>query len=70
MWGKYFKLINQYQCDQLNQSIRNTNFVLFTKRYQKIYELMDHLEQRKTEAILFTFRQVTKYFSEVFKIVE
>lgn len=28
---------------------------------------MDHLEQRKTEAILFTFRQVTKYFSEVFK---
>lgn len=27
---------------------------------------MDHLEQRKTEAILFTFRQVSKYFTEVF----
>lgn len=27
---------------------------------------MDHLELRKTEAILFTFRQVTKYFTEVF----
>jgi structural maintenance of chromosome 3 (chondroitin sulfate proteoglycan 6) len=35
--------------------------------YGKIEELMDHLERRKTEAILFTFRQVTKYFSEVFK---
>jgi structural maintenance of chromosome 3 (chondroitin sulfate proteoglycan 6) len=27
---------------------------------------MDHLELQKTEAILFTFRQVTKYFTEVF----
>lgn len=35
-------------------------------RHDKITELMDHLELRKTEAILFTFRQVTKYFTEVF----
>jgi structural maintenance of chromosome 3 (chondroitin sulfate proteoglycan 6) len=28
---------------------------------------MDVLEQRKFEAILFTFKQVSKYFQEVFK---
>jgi chromosome segregation ATPase len=28
---------------------------------------MDVLEQRKYEAILFTFKQVSKYFQEVFK---
>lgn len=35
--------------------------------YKKIQDLMDVLEQRKFEAILFTFKQVSKYFQEVFK---
>ena len=34
---------------------------------KKIQDLMDVLEQRKFEAILFTFKQVSKYFMEVFK---
>lgn len=34
---------------------------------EKIKELMSVLEQRKYEAIQFTFKQVSKYFSEVFK---
>ncbi|XP_043470607.1 structural maintenance of chromosomes protein 3 [Leptopilina heterotoma] len=34
---------------------------------EKIKELMFVLEQRKCEAIQFTFKQVSKYFSEVFK---
>lgn len=35
--------------------------------YDKIKELMSVLEHRKYEAIQFTFKQVSKYFSEVFK---
>ncbi|XP_045597906.1 structural maintenance of chromosomes protein 3 isoform X1 [Procambarus clarkii] len=35
--------------------------------YDKIKELMNVLEHRKYEAIQFTFKQVSKYFSEVFK---
>merc|ERR1712223_1901136 len=35
--------------------------------HKKIQDLMDVLEQRKFEAILFTFKQVSKYFMEVFK---
>ena len=35
--------------------------------HKKIKDLMDVLEQRKFEAILFTFKQVSKYFMEVFK---
>ncbi|XP_063841630.1 LOW QUALITY PROTEIN: structural maintenance of chromosomes protein 3-like [Scylla paramamosain] len=35
--------------------------------YDKIKELMNVLEHRKYEAIQFTFNQVSKYFSEVFK---
>ncbi|GJQ71626.1 hypothetical protein Trydic_g11325 [Trypoxylus dichotomus] len=34
---------------------------------EKIKELLNMLEQRKMEAIQFTFKQVSKYFSEVFK---
>ena len=34
--------------------------------HKKIQDLMDVLEQRKYEAILFTFKQVSKYFQEVF----
>ncbi|XP_046992407.1 structural maintenance of chromosomes protein 3 [Schistocerca americana] len=34
---------------------------------EKIKELMSVLEQRKYEAIEFTFKQVSKYFSEVFQ---
>lgn len=34
---------------------------------EKIKELLSMLEQRKMEAIQFTFKQVSKYFSEVFK---
>ncbi|KAF2893300.1 hypothetical protein ILUMI_12856 [Ignelater luminosus] len=34
---------------------------------EKIKELLAMLEQRKMEAIQFTFKQVSKYFSEVFK---
>jgi len=34
---------------------------------QKIMDLMEVLEQRKYEAILFTFKQVSKYFQEVFQ---
>ena len=30
--------------------------------HKKIQDLMDVLEQRKYEAILFTFKQVSKYF--------
>jgi len=37
------------------------------KGHQKIQDLMDVLEQRKFEAILFTFKQVSKYFQEVFE---
>merc|ERR1739844_737139 len=35
--------------------------------HKKIQDLMEVLEQRKFEAILFTFKQVSKYFQEVFK---
>merc|ERR1712061_733190 len=35
--------------------------------HKKIQDLMDVLEQRKYEAILFTFKQVSKYFQEVFE---
>ncbi|XP_018019666.1 structural maintenance of chromosomes protein 3 isoform X1 [Hyalella azteca] len=35
--------------------------------HEKIKELMQVLEHRKYEAIQFTFKQVSKYFSEVFK---
>ncbi|CAL1280118.1 unnamed protein product [Larinioides sclopetarius] len=35
--------------------------------YNSIMELMNALEQRKYEAIQLTFKQVSKYFSEVFK---
>ena len=35
--------------------------------HRKIQDLMDVLEQRKYEAILFTFKQVSKYFQEVFR---
>ena len=35
--------------------------------HKKILDLMDVLEQQKFEAILFTFKQVSKYFQEVFK---
>lgn len=35
--------------------------------YQAIVELMEVLEQRKHEAIQFTFKQVSKNFSDVFK---
>ena len=35
--------------------------------YEKIKELMQVLEHRKYEAIQFTFKQVSKYFTEVFK---
>ncbi|XP_023344565.1 structural maintenance of chromosomes protein 3-like [Eurytemora carolleeae] len=34
---------------------------------QKIHDLMEVLEQRKFEAILFTFKQVSKYFQDVFE---
>jgi len=35
--------------------------------HKKIEDLMDVLEQRKFEAILFTFKQVSKYFKDVFE---
>jgi len=35
--------------------------------YDKIKELMVTLEHRKYEALQFTFKQVSKYFSEVFQ---
>jgi len=35
--------------------------------HKKICDLMDVLEQRKFEAILFTFKQVSKYFQDVFE---
>ena len=35
--------------------------------YDKIKELMSTLEHRKYEALQFTFKQVSKYFSEVFQ---
>lgn len=37
------------------------------RAYDSIVELIDVLEQRKHEAIQFTFKQVSKNFSEVFK---
>merc|ERR1711874_667126 len=39
------------------------------KGHKKIMDQMDVLEQRKFEAILFTFKQVSKYFQEVFEKV-
>lgn len=44
-----------------------THVFTFPYRYDKIKELMNVLEHRKYEAIQFTFKQVSKYFSEVFK---
>lgn len=47
-----------------------STLILFSSiysRYDKIKELMSVLEHRKYEAIQFTFKQVSKYFSEVFK---
>jgi len=38
-----------------------------TKGHEAILDLMDVLEQRKQEAILFTFKQVSHNFSEFFK---
>lgn len=38
----------------------------FLIRRQKIEELMNVLEQRKCDAILFTFKQVSMYFTQVF----
>merc|ERR1719251_791902 len=37
------------------------------KGNKKIMDLTEVLEQRKFEAILFTFKQVSKYFQEVFE---
>ena len=34
---------------------------------QSICDLMYHLDQRKYEAIQLTFKQVSKYFTEIFK---
>merc|ERR1712038_244923 len=42
-------------------------FKQLDKGHKKINDLMDVLEQRKFEAILFTFKQVSKYFQEVFE---
>lgn len=39
---------------------------LLLNRHQKIEELMNVLEQRKCDAILFTFKQVSMYFTQVF----
>lgn len=51
------------------KDLRHFNLILFIDFYreEKIQELLNHLETRKTEAIQFTFKQVAKYFSEVFK---
>lgn len=38
-----------------------------SKGHEKILDLMDVLEQRKQEAILFTFKQVSVNFSDMFK---
>lgn len=47
---------------------RKLNLKTPLKLYLFIFQdLMDVLEQRKFEAILFTFKQVSKYFQEVFK---
>lgn len=35
--------------------------------FQSIVDLMYHLDQRKYEAIQLTFKQVSKYFTEIFK---
>ena len=35
--------------------------------FQSIGDLMYHLDQRKYEAIQLTFKQVSKYFTEIFK---
>jgi len=37
------------------------------KAHESIEDLMEVLEQRKHEAILFTFKQVSHHFSEIFK---
>lgn len=39
---------------------------LFSISHNKIEELMHVLEQRKCDAILFTFKQVSMYFTQVF----
>ncbi len=35
--------------------------------FQSILDLMYHLDQRKYEAIQLTFKQVSKFFTEIFK---
>lgn len=52
----------------LSQKLSFYAYLLYLpERYDKIKELMNVLEHRKYEAIQFTFKQVSKYFSEVFK---
>ena len=69
---KKYSHVNKKALDQfISFSEQKENFVArkeeVDRGYEKIKELMDHLEHRKYEAIQFTFRQVSEYFSEVFK---
>lgn len=55
-----------FKCTKRLRRKEYFNLVLLY-RGEKIKELLSMLEQRKLEAIQFTFKQVSKYFTEVFK---
>lgn len=40
-----------------------------TRDYQSIIDLIYHLDHRKFEALQLTFKQVSKFFSEIFKVL-
>ncbi|XP_050530372.1 structural maintenance of chromosomes protein 3-like isoform X2 [Daktulosphaira vitifoliae] len=69
---KRFKNVNKKAFDQFVCFSEQKEKLITRKQeldrgYIKIKELMNVLEQKKCEAILFTYRQVSMYFTEVFK---
>lgn len=68
----YFSHVNKKALDQFISFSEEKAKLLERKEeldhgYDKIKELMSTLEYRKYEALQFTFKQVSKYFSEVFQ---
>jgi len=69
---KKYSHVNKKALDQfISFSEQKEKLVLrkeeIDRAHQKIEDLMQALEHRKYEAIQFTFKQVSEYFSEVFK---
>jgi structural maintenance of chromosome 3 (chondroitin sulfate proteoglycan 6) len=69
---KKFSHVNKKSLDQYEQCIEQRDEFLLKKKElddgkQSIEELIQVLDQRKDETILRTFKQVSKYFSEIFE---